>query len=269
MPTDPSTALQLTSGEARCLVDPHGGRLAALRVGDLDLLLTPDDDPGGGHWGCFVMAPWAGRTRHGRFTFAGVEHRLPLNSPPHAIHGTVRQRDWTVLAASPTSVGIETDLGENWPFPGRCRQVIVLADDHVELTVSIQSDAGEMPASAGWHPWFRRHLGRGLPARLDLPAGAMYRRDEEDVATADLLRPPPLGPWDDCFTDLVGPPTLQWEGALSLAVESSCPCVVVYDHPPGAVCVEPQTAPPDALNLGPAVVTPGRPLVATTTWRWS
>ena len=35
-----------------------------------------------------------------------------------------------------------------------------------------------------------------------------------------------------------------------------------------ALCVEPQTAPPDALNTGPAIVEPGRPLIAEMTWTW-
>jgi len=32
--------------------------------------------------------------------------------------------------------------------------------------------------------------------------------------------------------------------------------------------VEPQTGPPDALNIRPVVVEPGRPLTATMEWRW-
>jgi galactose mutarotase-like enzyme len=53
-----------------------------------------------------------------------------------------------------------------------------------------------------------------------------------------------------------------------LTIESDCPTWVVYTVPADAICVEPQTAPPDALNAGPAVVEPGRPLVAEMTWTW-
>jgi aldose 1-epimerase len=57
---------------------------------------------------------------------------------------------------------------------------------------------------------------------------------------------------------------------LELTIESTCDHVVVYEMRPEAVCVEPQTGPPDAFNLGSAaVVEPGRPLVAETTLRWS
>jgi galactose mutarotase-like enzyme len=83
-----------------------------------------------------------------------------------------------------------------------------------------------------------------------------------------LVTPPP-GPWDDCFTDLHGPPVLSFEGGPVLTIESSCEHLVVYDERVEAVCVEPQTAPPDAPNLAPTVVEPGRPLVATMTLRFS
>ena len=44
--------------------------------------------------------------------------------------------------------------------------------------------------------------------------------------------------------------------------------VVVFDELAEAVCVEPQTGPPDALTLEPFVVTPDHPLTTTMTWTW-
>jgi galactose mutarotase-like enzyme len=44
--------------------------------------------------------------------------------------------------------------------------------------------------------------------------------------------------------------------------------VVLFDQLAEAVCVEPQTGPPDALTLEPMVVTPDRPLTATMSWSW-
>ncbi|CAM5488912.1 Aldose 1-epimerase OS=Streptomyces tendae OX=1932 GN=GUR47_19910 PE=4 SV=1 [Streptomyces tendae] len=43
---------------------------------------------------------------------------------------------------------------------------------------------------------------------------------------------------------------------------------VVYDEQEAAVCVEPQTGPPNGLNTLPRLVTPLEPLEATTTWAW-
>jgi aldose 1-epimerase len=96
----------------------------------------------------------------------------------------------------------------------------------------------------------------------------MYKRDREGIPTGELV---PVGPhpWDDCFTRLGEPAVvLRWPGAIMLTLDTSCSCLVVYDEPEHAICVEPQTGPPDAFNLSPRVVRPGEPLVATATWSW-
>ena len=260
--------LELSHGDARLVVQPdNGGRISSFTVDGLELLRTPDDDPGGMHWGSFVMAPWAGRTRRARFVFDGVEHELPINAGAHAIHGTVRDRVWTVVDSGTGHARLTCDFGPNWPFPGWVEHTITLHADHVDLELTMHAANGRMPAVGGWHPWWRRQLTAGAPARLGLPAGAMYVRDEEGIAVSQLVPPPP-GPWDDCFTDLSGPPVLTWSDALELVIGSDCPCVVVYDEPAEAICVEPQSAPPDALNADPAIAEPGQPVVVHSSWRW-
>jgi aldose 1-epimerase len=260
--------IELVNGDARVVVDPDlGGRIVSLEVGGLHLLLTPDDDPGGMHWGSFVMAPWAGRTRLGAFTFEGRSYQLDINATPHAIHGTVRDRVWTVDAATTTRVALRCDFGPEWPFAGWAEQTIELRPAGVELGLVMHSSGGPMPAIGGWHPWWRRQLSVGHPVRLDLPARSILVRDADGIATPQRVAPPP-GPWDDCFTDLDGPPVLHWPGALELAIESDCPWVVVYDEPAESVCVEPQSGAPDGLNHAPAVAHPGRPVVVHSFWSW-
>jgi aldose 1-epimerase len=259
--------LELNHGDVHLVLDPdRGGRMVSLAVGDLRLLRTPEDDPDGLHWGAFVMAPWAGRIRHGRFAFDGVEHQLELNSGEHAIHGTVRGQPWTVEDATTRRARLTCDFGPGWPFPGWVEHVLELHDDHLDFELTLHATEGRMPVSTGWHPWWQRRVG-DVDARLELPAASMFVRDSEGIALTQLVPPPP-GPWDDCFTDLNGPPTLAWDGVLALQIESDCPCVVVYDQPAAAICVEPQTAPPDALNRDPFVADPDHPLRAAMRWRW-
>jgi aldose 1-epimerase len=62
--------------------------------------------------------------------------------------------------------------------------------------------------------------------------------------------------------------TLTWPERLELRVTSREEWVVVYDEQSEAVCVEPQTGPPNGLNTLPRLVTPIEPLEATTTWTW-
>jgi galactose mutarotase-like enzyme len=262
--------LELRAGDATATIDPSGGgRVDSLRVGDIDLLLTPHDDhEGKGHFGAFVMAPWAGRTRHGIFHFDGVEHHVPVESGAHAIHGTVRNRPWAVESADVRRAKLSCDLGPHWPFAGWVEHVLTLHDDRFELELSVHTADASMPAVCGWHPWWRRSLPDGQDATLDLHAGAMYRKDSDGIAVPELLRPPPAGPWDDCFTELASSPALQWGETVRVVIETDCPAVVVYDQRDDAVCVEPQTAPPDALNHDPFVVERDHPLRAATTWRW-
>ncbi|GAC1586570.1 MAG: aldose 1-epimerase [Acidimicrobiales bacterium] len=264
--------IELHAGPARVLVDPaHGGRLASVSVAGLELLVdrtAAGGDPLG--WGCYPMAPWAGRVRHGRFAFDGVGYRLALNLAPHAIHGTVLDAQWDVEATGTSHCRMACDLGPRWPFRGRVTQEVSVDPGGLHLSLQVWSDGGPMPASAGWHPWFVRDVVGGGALEVSLDAERRWERDTEGIPTGIEVPAgsrPPFG-WDDCFAGLVADPVLTWPGALELTLRSTCSDWVLFDAPSHAVCVEPQTGPPDALNLGPSVVTPGRPLTASFAWAW-
>ncbi len=246
-----------------------GGRLARLVVDGLDLLVRREDHGGRDtlHWGCFPMVPWAGRLGHGRLRFDGVEHRFPLTMAPHAIHGTTWSGPWTDAGHDRTSALLRTDLANPWPFGGHALHRIRLEPDALVLELEVHAGDVAMPAACGWHPWFRRHLDRGDPAALSFAPAAMWQRGDDGLPTGRLVAVPP-GPWDDCFTGLAATPSLAWPGVLALDLEADVEDWVVYDEPPEALCVEPQTAPPDALNRHPTVVAPGEAVAARFTLRW-
>jgi aldose 1-epimerase len=265
----------LWSDNAEAVLDPAaGGRVAALRAGGLDLLLTEGWGPLA--WGCYPMVPWAGRLRDGILRWDGAEHRFPVDLlPPHAIHGTLLETAWTVVEAGSDVATLAADLVAPWPFGGRAVQRLRLEPNR--LNVELQVEAGErpMPAIVGWHPWFPRVLRDGAgepvgdPVVVDLAAGGMLVRGADGLPTGEVARPIPPGPWDDSFVELAGPPGVHWPGVLELRVESECPFWVVFNEREEGVCVEPQTGPPDGLNTGPhAVVQPGRPLTASMSITW-
>jgi aldose 1-epimerase len=265
---DGGAAPVLEAGDVRVELRPaDGGRIRSLTVGGRELLVIDGtDDPI--RWGTYPMAPWAGRVRHGRFTFEGREHRLPLGLPPHAIHGVVYDRPWTVLAASARSAVLAIELADPWPFRGRVEQRIELAPGWLEVAMTLRAE-DRMPATMGWHPWFRRDLGDdGPPVRLEFEAAEMLVRDEEGIPTGERIAPPP-GPWDDAFTGVGSPPTLEWPGRLRLELRSSCAWWVVYTLPEHALCVEPQSGPPDALNDRPEVIPAGGTMRHTMRWSWA
>jgi aldose 1-epimerase len=261
-PDDEPVALLLSATGVELAIDlAAGGRVASLVVDGRQLLKTSGDGPM--RWGSFPMAPYAGRIRDAAITFDGRRRDLPVTMPPHAIHGTVLERRWHVVG----DTTITTELGPDWPFAGGVVQRFELSSDHFTCRMELHADE-PMPASIGWHPYFARRIPDvSGELELDFEAGSMYVRDDAGIATTRLV-PPPAGPWDDCFTDLRRPPVLRWPGFLELTIESDCPDWVIYTVPEDTICVEPQTAPPDALNTDPTVVQPGRPLVAEMTWRW-
>ena len=273
-PTVQSPVL-LTAGDAEVTVLPADGcRVGSLRVGGTELLRTERDgaaQPGDvfGH-GSFAMVPWAGRVDRGRWRNGQVSHELPIDMPPHAIHGTGVRAAWSP-AAGPTadSAAFYYDLAAPWPYAGRVTQLFELTADSLRTTLSVETAADSFPAQVGWHPWFRKQLRPdGATARLDFAPAWQEERGPDYLPTGRRIDPLP-GPRDDCFglPDGVSA-TLVWEGELSLEITADVDWLVVYDEQHGAICVEPQSGPPNGLNTAPRLVTAIDPLEASTTWSW-
>jgi aldose 1-epimerase len=277
MTPPPPVPIVLESATARLTIDPAaGGRMTSLVVAGSELLLTEGMGPI--MWGCYPMAPYAGRVRDARFTFDDHAYELPRTMPPHAIHGTVLDRTWSVDAVTHGArygeATLSIDLGPDWPFAGRVTQRVVLGSAGLQATLRVDADE-PMPATVGWHPWFRRTLvgsadapaPASAPAQLTFEPAWMYERGQDGMPTGRLV-PPSAGPWDDCFTGVETPPRLVWPDRLALEVASSCDHWVVYTEPEHAICIEPQTAPPGSFERDPFIVRPGEPLTATMTWHW-
>ncbi|MBT3152268.1 aldose 1-epimerase [Streptomyces sp. CHD11] len=255
--------ITLTAGDAEVDVLPgNGGRVGGLRVGGVELLRQ------GERFGCFPMVPWCGRIREGRFRDGAVVRQMPLNAPPHAIHGTARDAAWRTARTGAEEAVLTYDLAEPWPYAGRVTQQITLGEGSLTLTMGVETYESSFPAQIGWHPWFRRSLG-GEDVRIGFEPAWQEERGEDHLPTGRRIDPRP-GPWDDCFGMPAGVDvTLTWPGQLRLEVTSPEQWVVVYDEQREAVCVEPQTGPPDGLNTHPRLVTPLEPLEASTTWTWT
>ncbi|OEV09918.1 aldose epimerase [Streptomyces nanshensis] len=267
--TDSATTdadVTLRAGDAELTLEPHRGcRIASLKVGGTELLRQ------GKRYGAFVMVPWCGRTDQGRFRSGGELYQLPLDSGPHAIHGTVRDGAWRTLRQDEQSAAFTCELSDPWPWEGRVTQIVELdeAGRALTLTLGVEAADASFPAQAGWHPWFLRNLGgRGGDVTVDFDPEWQEERGVDHLPTGKRIEPRP-GPWDDCFGMPQGVDvTLTWPGELELRVASRAEWVVVYDEQPEAVCVEPQTGPPNGLNSHPHLVTPIQPLEISTTWSW-
>ncbi|MBB4982147.1 aldose 1-epimerase [Streptomyces sp. SFB5A] len=259
-----SMQTRLTAGDAELTINPdHGCRIESLRIGGTELLRQ------GERFGSFPMVPWCGRTENGRFRNGATTHQLPVNAAPHAIHGTVRDRAWKTARTSETEAVFTCELGDPWPYPGRVTQIFELAEDSLTLRFGVEAYDDSFPAQAGWHPWFLRNLGRdGQDVRIDFTPAWQEERGEDHLPTGRRIDPLP-GPWDDCFGMPDGVDvTLTWPEELELKVASRAEWVVIYDEQEEAVCVEPQSGPPNGLNTLPRLVTPIDPLEVESVWTW-
>ncbi len=254
--------MHLHNTRAQATIDLTGGKLSSLVVDGLELLIIDGEKPT--RWGSFPMAPWAGRLPYGKLRFDGNDYEFPLTSPPHANHGVAHLQDWQQV----DDRTIATDLADPWPFGGRVTQTFELTDSSFTVTISITNDERSMPALTGWHPWFRRQLDRGEPAQLEVAPGRAYAVDADMIPTGALVAPPPP-PWNETFIDLAAAPIIRWPGALDIEITSSFDHWVVFTEPEHALCIEPQSGPPNQINAAPFIVEPGAPLSGNMTFRWT
>ncbi len=264
-----------------------GGRLASLVLGGRERLIDVPNlraDLPAISWGSFAMIPWVGRIRHGRLDWAGATFELPRNLGGHAIHGATFDQAWEVIAVDERSVELHLRLAgtERWPFAADLIQAIVLTPDAIAFRAEIRAETA-MPVAIGWHPWFRRHGGE--PIEVTVPAELVLETTDDIIPTGALV--PVEGPTDlrravdvmdrrldHAFVGVTGPCRVAWPD-LELSIEADPVGSVVVHTTPTAVCVEPQTAWPDAVRMAAAgaetglvSLEAGGTFVATSRWVW-
>lgn len=281
--------IALKAKGARALVDAgDGGRLASLVVGGAERLVTKTagEERGSTMWGCFPMAPWCGRLANGELWWNGETLKMPANLGPHAIHGLLFGAEWEVAERAVDRTSMVRPLDHpSWTPGGIARQSWRLWPDRLEATGELVAGDHGMPAAWGWHPWFARPQEGDLLVRIEaarvletlddlIPTGRILAAKGD----ADLRSGPPLGArrLDHVYVDASSPAVVTWPDlALSIEFEPPLGTVVVFS-PPGAVCVEPQSAWPDAFRLeragaggtGARRLRAGESLFARMTMRW-
>lgn len=264
----------------------HGGRLASLVLGGRERLLT-EPCHAGVHpslaWGCYLMAPFVGRLSKAEVAWAGRTTQVPRNHGRHAIHGAVFDVPWDVTSAGLNAAVLVCELDRaRWPFRGQVAQRIAIARGKLLLEAEIRA-TDAMPASLGWHPWFR-HEGE---IRVAVASDHVLRLGDESIPTGEVepvdgrtdLRDGPImagRKLDHVFASVRSPVKMAWPDLeLQIAFEPPIGSVVVYAQAE-AICVEPMTAWPDAIRLaeagcpdtGLASLAAGQSLAASTTWSW-
>jgi aldose 1-epimerase len=254
-PFGPGPLITLARRNIEIQIAPEaGGRIAQITCNGFEQLAGYGESNAAMiGWGCYPMLPFAGRVRHGKFELNGQDFQLPLNMGMHSIHGLGFAMPWELgfHDSHRLEMSLELPQDERWPFGGSAYHRMELQEDSLLLTLSLRAGLVALPATIGWHPWFRK------PERLRFSPTGIYPRDEDGIATLPVAPPSP-GPWDDCF---INTEAVELEsGEQKLRLSSDCTHWVLYDQNPAATCVEPQSGPPNAFNIEPFILAPGETL---------
>ena len=239
-----------------------------------------------------LLAPWANRLSERSYRSAGVRADLgnaDLSTDPNGlpIHGTMWGETWQIESLSARGraarLRVTFDYGREdllaaFPFPHRIVAVIGVDGRSLSVSTSISPiDDRAVPVSFGFHPYLRLPRGRRSSWRLLLPEREHLELDDRSIPTGRRVREvaerEPIGSrtFDDLYA-LGNVRELGIEGGgrrLSVRFDDGYPFAQVYAPPDASfVCLEPMTAPTDALVKGDYVsVQPGETFTARFTIR--
>ena len=262
--------VRLESGDWQAVVLPEaGGVIAALtwRGQDVLRIMVPGAaDPRLA--ACFPMVPYANRVADATFTWRGERVQLARNLPPESasLHGLGWQSAWQLTGRSHFKCALEHrhDGLSDWPFAYQAQQRIRLGPKGCAITLDITNRSSvPMPAGLGLHAYFRRRPGCVLRfcaaaiAETDaglIPTGRSLPADLLADFTAGSVLPP--APIDHCFLGWDGLATLADDlGTITLEARGT-PHLQVHTPADGsALCLEPVSHVPDALNGAPEGMT--------------
>ena len=231
------------------------------------------------------LMPWPNRIRAGRYTWAGVEHQLPITEVAHgnASHGLVRWAVWELIEheADSVTVGYRLHPQPGWDHHLDLRTTYVLDDSGLVVTAAARNaGATAAPFGYGAHPYLATGTTPLEDVRLKVPASTWVEVDERllPAGTAgvegtdlDFRRARPVGhtTLDTAFTHVIRDADGMWRcevsteagGGLLLWADAAFPWLQVFTGAiekglgvPG-VAVEPMTCPPDAFNSGESLIT--------------
>lgn len=266
--------MRLTAGDWALEAAPErsGAILSLTRAGRDVLRPTPAVIADPFDVACFPLIPYANRIAGGTFAWGGQTIRLPRNHPAqaHPLHGTGWLVAWAVTAADETSVTMRLDHpgDTSWPWAFKAEQRLALDPDGLSAALEIvNTSAGTMPVSLGFHPYF------AAANRLRFDAAGVWLADA-DMLPSNHAAADALGDWsaggslsradlvDHCFTNWAGVAMIARDDGDIVLTATGARALHVY-VPPGEAffCAEPVTAMPDAVNRGEAdVLAPGERL---------
>jgi aldose 1-epimerase len=286
MPDPPSgRQFEIARGPQQAVVTEVGATLRRYQAGDLEALDGFEIDEMCSAGRGQPLLPWPNRIRDGRYSFAGVDHQLPINEVErgNAIHGLVRWNAWQPRENTGDRLLMQHRLHPQQGYPFDLDLTIEYALSEEGLTVTMTAvnlGAGPCPFGAGAHPYLR--VGGEVidSATLRLPAESRLEADERAIPVSrssvegsqfDFLAPREIGSTalDTGYADLRRGPDGRARAVLSAAggpsltlwVDESYPYLMVFTGDPleparrrRGLAIEPMTCPPNAFQTGEALL---------------
>ncbi|MBU2342491.1 MAG: aldose 1-epimerase [Alphaproteobacteria bacterium] len=266
------------SGWSARLLPECGGSLASLHLDGAEILRTmPQGSVDPLTSACFPLVPYANRIAGGMFARGETKVRLPRNFPPEtsSLHGFGWQAKWEILSASTSECALEhrhpglgptpwPDDPTDWPWAYEAQHRVRLGRQGCMIALEVTNRSNStMPAGLGLHPYFRRRP----ETRLRFAAEGVMLVDEASIPTGMIAPPDRFGDFargsalpgetlDHCFAGWNGMATIEDDlGAIALTARGA-PHLHLYAPADGsALCLEPVSHVPDALNRTPVCMT--------------
>jgi aldose 1-epimerase len=243
------------------LLDRRAGLLAYARTGAV--------------MGVPLLYPWANRLAAHDYTLDGRDVRLPAGPPlvhceEHGlpIHGLLHASpDWRTIARDRRRIAARLDFGDHpallaaFPFPHVLDIDASLSAERLRITTTVRpTGESAVPIAFGFHPYLRLP---GVPReawQVTLPPRRHLVLDERGIPTGTGARRPVTRfeladrGFDDGYDGLAARSTRCVDGGgrtVAVELESGFPAAQVFS-PPDAdfICIEPMTAPTNALRSG-------------------
>lgn len=238
--------LKITSGPNQLSIDPdYGGRAVSWKISGVEVLAPAGENPIVGGW--YLMAPWVGRLENNQISFNGNTYLQKTNFQHWAIHGTFPFQSCEIISIAEDSIALRQSSTSDWLEAADIDCVWKVTNKGVQTQATVTTQGRSFPASIGWHPWFRRKLEAGEAAEYKLEAFEKFHVNHEmiiDGTTTDNF----CGPFDDSFYVPSGKASIAWPGFYAIDIESSAKYIHLYEAR-NSVCIEPETAPPNGVNL--------------------
>jgi aldose 1-epimerase len=232
-----------------------------------------------------LLAPWGNRLERWRYRAADVDvdlEGLALTTDEHGlpIHGTMTAAvGWEVVEREEARLrtrfqyDARPDLLAAFPYPHDLEIHARIDRDALRIATTLQPTSDRpVPVAFAWHPYLRLPSGDRASWRLRLPARDHLELDTHGIPTgaskSEDAEDAPVG--DRTFDDLYAlrdDHEIALENGrrrLTVQYDTGYPYAQVF-APPGAdfVCLEPMTAPTNALNTEACpLVAPGQSFTA-------